>query len=248
VWSFALKAIGVLFLRFQRNDQEYKFPLNLRLGRVEIPIGLGLTTLFLFAVAIANLLSKKIATIYGVSFTILLFTVFLISERINLGRRQKAKGLEQFNLEHQAQVDTHTVSARPGCILVAVRDYRRMTHLKKVLEKTNTRRHDIVVMTVRQVSTGSGEYDLHQDQIFSDYEQELFSHVVTAAEKQGKHVDLLVVPPHGSGMGKASRAAAPILPRGDQSRPAFDVRESWTAPAAAMAGGSRPATRPVARS
>ena len=194
VWSFALKAIGVLFLRFQRNDQEYKFPLNLRLGRVEIPIGLGLTTLFLFAVAIANLLSKKIATIYGVSFTILLFTVFLISERINLGRRQKAKGLEQFNLEHQAQVDTHTVSARAGCILVAVRDYRRMTHLKKVLEKTNTRRHDIVVMTVRQVSTGSGEYDLHQDQIFSDYEQELFSHVVTAAEKQGKHVDLLVVP------------------------------------------------------
>jgi hypothetical protein len=194
VWSFALKAIGVLFLRFQRNDQEYKFPLNIRLGRVEIPIGLGLTTLFLFAVAMANLFSKKIATIYGVSFTILLFAVFLISERINLGRRQKAKGLEQFNLEHQAQVDTHTVSARPGCILVAVRDYRRMTHLKKVLEKTNTRRHDIVVMTVRQVSTGSGEYDLHQDQLFTDYEQELFSHVVTAAEKQGKHVDLLVVP------------------------------------------------------
>ena len=32
------------------------------------------------------------------------------------------------------------------------------------------------------------------DQLFSDYEQELFSRVVSVAEKQGKTVDLLVVP------------------------------------------------------
>src|SRR6185436_18162518 len=30
VWSFALKALGVLVLRFQRHDQEYKMPFNLR--------------------------------------------------------------------------------------------------------------------------------------------------------------------------------------------------------------------------
>src|SRR5437867_785742 len=72
VWSFALKALGVLVLRYQRHDQEYKFPFNLTLGGKEVPIGLGATTLMLFLVAIANLFSKRIATIYGVSLTVIL--------------------------------------------------------------------------------------------------------------------------------------------------------------------------------
>src|SRR4029077_1646832 len=77
VWSFALKALGVLVLRYQRHDQEYKFPGNITLGKVEIPIGLAVTTSILFLVAIANLFSKKIATLYGVTFTIILYVLFL---------------------------------------------------------------------------------------------------------------------------------------------------------------------------
>ena len=69
-----------------------------------------------------------------------------------------------------------------------------MDHLKRVLEKTNVRRYDIVVMTVRPFNAGAGEYELRDDQLFSDYEQELFTKVVTIAEKQGKTVELLVVP------------------------------------------------------
>jgi len=198
VWSFFLKSLGVLALRFQRHDQEYKFPLNIRIGRVEIPIGLGVTTLILGFVAIANLFSKEIATLYGVGFTLSLFFTFTISDKINTRRRLREhlekKPLEEFNLEHQSQVNAATLHARPGCVLVAVRDYHNMEHLKKVLEKTNLRRHDIVVMTVRTISTGAGEYDLADDQIFSAYERELFSHVVEVAEKEGKPVELLVVP------------------------------------------------------
>jgi len=195
VWSFCLKGMGVLALRYQRKDQEYKVPLNLRIGGVEIPVGLGLTTLMLFLVAVANLFTKQIATIYGISFTLVMLALFLISERVNTRqRRAEKKGLEEFNLEHEERVDSETVHARPGCILVAVRDYTRMDHLKQVLSKTNLRRHDIVVMTVRPLSAGSGEYGLSKDQIFSDYEKELFSHVVTLAEKEGKPVELLVVP------------------------------------------------------
>jgi hypothetical protein len=69
-----------------------------------------------------------------------------------------------------------------------------MEHLKKVLSKTNLRRHDIVVMTVRPVAIGTGEHDLADEQLFTSYEQELFSHVVAIAEKEGKPLDLLVVP------------------------------------------------------
>ena len=198
VWSFFMKSLGVLALRFQRHDQEYKFPFNVRIGRVEIPVGLGVTTLILGFVAIANVFSKEIATMYGVGFTLSLFLMFTISDKINTRRRLREhlekKPLEEFNLEHQSQVNAATLHARPGCVLVAVRDYHNMEHLKKVLEKTNLRRHDIVVMTVRTLSAGAGEYDLTDDQIFSDYERELFSHVVEVAEKEGKPVELLVVP------------------------------------------------------
>jgi hypothetical protein len=195
VWSFALKALGVLVLRYQRHDQEYKMGWNIHIAGKEIPIGLGLTTSMLFLVAIANLFSKKIATVYGVSFTIVLYTLFIISERINARKKLEHRSdLEKFNLDHQSQVSAATLHARPGCVLVAVRDYHRMHHLQKALEKTNLRRHDIVVMTVRQLSTGAGEYELRDDQLFAGYEQELFSHVVTMAEKQGKSVELLVVP------------------------------------------------------
>lgn len=198
VWSFALKGMGVLALRFQRHDQEYKTPFNLRFGKTEIPIGLGVTTLVLFMVAIANLFTKRIATIYGISFTVLLFVVFSVSEYINARRRQasaqKMAPLEEFNLEHQPEVATGAMHARPGCVLVAARDFNHMEHLRRVLEKTNLRRHDIVVMTVRPITVGAGEYDLAENQIFSTYEQELFSRVVTMAEREGKPVDLLVVP------------------------------------------------------
>jgi amino acid transporter len=195
VWSFSLKGLGVLALRFQRKDQEYKFPFNLHFGKLEIPLGLGATTAALFFIAVANLFTKKIATIYGLSFTIVLFLVFTLSEKWNTRRREKKQALEEFNLDHQAAVDSETLHARPGCVLVAVRDFNHMDHLKRVLEKTNLRRHDIVVMTVRPVrAAGSGEYELSEDQIFSPYERELFSRVVELAEKQGKPVELLVVP------------------------------------------------------
>ena len=197
VWSFFMKALGVLVLRFRRHDQEYKTPLNITIAGRELPIGLFATTLALFFVAIANLFTKQIATIGGIGFTLLLFAAFTISGRINAKvRRESKQGLEQFNLDVRPDITTGggAIHARPGCILVAVRDYSRMSHFQSVLQKTNLRRHDIVVMTVRGVTTGAGEYDLADNQLFTDYERELFTGVVEMAEKEGKTVDLLVVP------------------------------------------------------
>jgi amino acid transporter len=197
VWSFFMKALGVLVLRFRRHDQEYKTPINIVVGNREIPVGLLITTLVLFFVAVANLFSKQVATVSGVGFTLVLFAVFTISSRINAKTRKETKqGLEEFNLDVRPEITTGSgaIHARPGCILVAVRNYNRMSHLESVLQKTNLRRHDIVVMTVRAVSTGAGEYDLAENQLFTDDERELFSRVVAMAEKEGKTVDLLVVP------------------------------------------------------
>jgi amino acid transporter len=195
VWSFFLKSAGVLVLRYHRHDQEYKVPGNFHIAGREWPIGLVATTLVLFLVAVANLFSKEIATKSGVAFTAVFFVIFTISERINAKKMANKKhGLEEFNLDMRPEVNAATVHARPGCVLVAVRDYHNMAHLDSVLQKTNLRRHDIVVMTVRPVSAGAGEYELSDQQLFSDYEKELLSRVVSIAEKQGKTVELLVVP------------------------------------------------------
>jgi hypothetical protein len=195
VWSFFMKSLSVLVLRYKRHDQEYKVPGNFRIAGFEVPAGLATTTLILFLVAVANLFSKRIATLYGVGFTIFVFLIFTISEQVNKRRIHLEKGgLEEFNLDMQPEITAESVHARPGCVLVAVRDYHRMSHLAAVLEKTNLRRHDIVVMTVRPVSSGAAEYELSDQQLFSSYEKELMSGVVTMAEKAGKTADLIVVP------------------------------------------------------
>jgi amino acid transporter len=236
VWSFFLKSMGVLVLRYHRHDQEYKFPLNLRIGGREIPVGLMVTTLVLGLVAVANLFSKQIATIYGVAFTAVFFLLFTVSERINARKMLHEKaGLEEFNLDTKPDVAREATHARPGCVLVAVRDYNRMTHLHSVLQKTNMRRHDIVVMTVRPVSAGAGEYDLKDDQIFADYERELFTRVVAMAEKEGKSVDLLVVPGvdpfdamvQTAAKLEASRLVTGVSPRMDSDELARRIGLAW---------------------
>ncbi len=195
VWSFALKALGVLALRFQRHDQEYKVPLNIHIAGKEIPVGLAITTMILMATAIVNLFSKTYATMYGVSFTVAFFMVFTISEKINIRRHQARQqhNLEEFNLEQKLTIDPAALHARPGCVMVAVRNPNNMQHLRRTLQRTDLRRNDIVVMTVRLESADS-EYALKDEQVFGVDEKTLFSAVVTMAEKEGKHVELLVVP------------------------------------------------------
>ena len=238
VWSFFMKALGVLVLRFRRHDQEYKTPLNIVMGDREIPIGLFMTTLTLFLVAVANLFSKQIATISGVGFTLLLFAIFTISSRLNAkARRETKQGMEQFNLDVRPEISLGggAIHARPGCILVAVRNYNRLDHLQNVLEKTNLRRHDIVVMTVRGVSTGAGEYDLAENQLFTDDERELFTRVVAIAEKEGKTVDLLVVPAvnpfdamvQTAAKLQASRLVTGVSARMDSEELARRIGQAW---------------------
>src|SRR5262249_50299739 len=106
-----------------------------------------------------------------------------------------AAALDHFQLQHSEAIDQKTVGARPGNILVAVRDYNTLSHLEHVLKQTDTETKDIVVMTTRLVSgPGGGETDLYDENLFSEYEQVLFTRVVALAEKHGKPVDLLVVP------------------------------------------------------
>ena len=128
VWSFFLKSLGVLVLRYHRHDQEYKIPINLHIaGTRDSRSAWSSPRSCSFLVAIANLFSKQIATIYGVAFTVVLLRHlhdFRAHQRAGSWRNKKA-GLEEFNLDMQPEVTAETVHARPGCVLVAVRDYNQ---------------------------------------------------------------------------------------------------------------------------
>jgi len=200
IWSFAFKGLAVLVLRFKdKSKREWRVPFNLRLDGNEIPIGLGVITMLLFSVAGVNLITKEVATISGIAFTIVFFTIFLVSEKIN--ERQRAEeihttsAMDQFRLATSDNLSTEAVAIRPGNTIVLVRDYNTLGHLKKALEITHTGKTDLVVMTVHLMrGPDTGYEDIAEDRLFSRYEQYLFSKVVALAEKAGKTVHLLVVP------------------------------------------------------
>jgi len=199
IWSFAFKSLAVLVLRFKEpGHREFRVPGNIHIGGIEIPIGLSLITLLLFSVALINLLTKPLATQAGIAFSVGLYVVFMVSEKITHKQRGNDHEMrEEFRVAAQPLVDREEMRVRPGNVLVAIRDPRNLYYLNALLRKTDTTKQDVVVMTARiyhREHTFSAGESYDSGELFEEYEQQLFTKVVEVAEKQGKHVSLMVVP------------------------------------------------------
>ena len=194
MWSFAMKGLAVLVLRYkQPGKREFRVPLNLKFGNIEIPLGLGLITITLFALCVINLFTKQIATLSGVAFTIIFFGVFTVSERMTRKRATEHTELDQFNLEPGEDLTPEALGVRPGNILVMVRNYNTLYNLEAVLGRVDTHKQDVVVLHLRLLArAASGEYELAPEQLFSLNEQELFTRALALAEKKGKTIHLAV--------------------------------------------------------
>ncbi len=199
VWSFSFKALAMLVLRFTEPEapREWRVPFNLQIGGREFPVGLTLIAVVLFGAALINLVTKEVATISGIAFTLLLYVVFASSERVTARRRKAAHAehTDQFQLLREAEVGLEELHARPGCVLVPVRDYNTLSHLDYAVRETNTDQQDVVVLTIRLLTgPDAGVQDIEHEELFTDYEQLLFTRVVAIAERLGRSVKLLVVP------------------------------------------------------
>ena len=194
MWSFAMKGLAVLVLRYKRpGEREFRVPLNLKVGNIEIPVGLGLITITLFALCVINLFTKQVATLSGVAFTIIFFAVFTASEKMTRKRTTAHAELDQFNLEPGEGLTPEAVGVRPGNVLVMVRNYNTLYNLGAVLDRVDTHKHDVVVLHLRFLTrAGSGEYELEAEQLFSLEEQQLFTRALELAEKKGKTIHLAV--------------------------------------------------------
>ena len=195
MWSFAMKGLAVLVLRFtQPGEREFRVPLNLGFGRTEIPLGLGLITLTLFAIAGINLFTKEVATVSGVAFTLIFFSVFTVSEKVTRLRAAAHAELDQFHLAEGEEITPATVGCRPGNVLVLARDFNTLYPLAAVLDRVDPAKQDVVALHIRVLQrAASGESGLTPEQLFTTNGQFLFTRALALAEKKGKTIRLALV-------------------------------------------------------
>ena len=171
IWSFTFNALAMVVMRWKyRGERGWKVPLNLRIGKTEIPLGLISVFLVLLTTAIVNLFTKSVATVSGVVFTAGFFVVFSLSERDNKRRHDVTTSQlkEHFQLEHQDTVGCAELDIRPGAVVVTMRDSANPFALKWALSRTNTDEQDLVVLAARMMGAGGPEYVSASEQLFSE--------------------------------------------------------------------------------
>ena len=195
VWSFVFKALAMVVLRFKdRSPREFKVPLNIHIGNVEVPIGLTAIFLILLVTACLNFLTKEVASISGVAFTVVFLAVFMTSEYIHEKKRGSAahQHLEQFNETTAEEIVPAALGlSKPFRKLVAIRSPQNLFMLEKALAETDPDTTEVVVMTAKLIPLGGG---LPASKQFDRYDQQLMTAVVTLAEKAGKEATPLVLP------------------------------------------------------
>ena len=196
VWSFVFKALAMLVLRFKEpGGREYEVPLNIRVGKYDVPLGISLIFLVLAASAVVNFFTKEVATVSGVIFTTAFFITFELSERTHHKRRggeaAQHEHLEQFNQSAAEQVTVESLGIdKPYRKLVAIRSPHNLAMLERCLHETDPETTDVVVMTAQVVPPGSSDYR----PALTDEDRALLTAVVTMAEHAGKPVKPLIMP------------------------------------------------------
>jgi hypothetical protein len=197
IWSFTFNSLAMLVLRWKfHGERGWKVPPNIRIGKIEIPVGLISVFLVLLATAVTNLFTKSVATVSGVLFAAAFFVIFTVSERVNLRKHAlTARQMkDHFQLEHQDTISRESVAIRAGGTMVTMRDAANPFALKWTLARTPTDDQDVIVLSVRIMGVGGPEFLSADQQSFSEHEQMLFTKAISVAESFGKKVSLLVVP------------------------------------------------------
>jgi magnesium transporter len=196
-YAFAL-ACGVLLkaatlLRLRRTSpapRRFKVAFNLRLFGRELPLGLGLALLLAAACLGALLLAFDFPSLFAAALLLLLTAAFAARTR-RVQAEAEAPDLDAFELLSSTALSVDQVEARPGNLLVAVRNPYALAHLDAAFRAAAGR--DLVVMTARLLGVDSDD-DSARRLDPTPAERRLFSRVVALAEQHALPVRLLIVP------------------------------------------------------
>jgi hypothetical protein len=196
LWSFVFEMLSIVVLRFKNREQkrEFMMPFNIKYGHYYIPVGGFFVVVIVVLLATINLITKKTATISGLSFAAVLFIIFHISQRLNA---KKANDI--FEEGHREKLNRTSVDSLAAAlsgltgenrILIAVRNPDNLYHLETVLKNLSDERTDVIVMYAKPIdnwrigkTAGVKAID----------DSELFSKVILVAENYGHHVYPIMV-------------------------------------------------------
>ena len=183
-----IKIAALIRLRGRaRGPRAFTTPLNIRVFGREVAIGPVLLAAF-----VATALVAMVATREGGSIAALLLLaglwMFIDPSQTADERSEPA---DSADILVSGDVAVGDVDARPGNILISVRNPHALAHVAAAFDMARGR--DIVVMTVRLLGTDV-DPDAPERTTLSADERRLFSAVAELAERRNERIRLLIVP------------------------------------------------------
>jgi magnesium transporter len=189
-----LTVASLIRLRRERQTPApYKAPFNPRLGNRELSLGLFVSAAVIVVASAALVLAGDLASISTAGL------VAALSLWFNAGAVRETPPADTnpdestFDLLISSELSPHHVEARPGNVLVPVRNPHLLAHVVAALQTPGDR--DVVVMTARVLDADSTDESASRTSP-NAYERRLLSDVVALAERMGRPVRLLIVPTH----------------------------------------------------
>ena len=200
IWSFSFMSLAVLVLRYTLpQKREWKVPGNFHIRGVEIPVGLGLISIVLFSTALVNLFTKQIGHHCRREFQ---RRVLRGAHGFRTCGRKATCTPASRDWSSSTSPPTPNSSAqamevRPGNILVAVRDPQQPLLFAR---RAGTSRHhenrrggdDRAHLPSRASFSGTLEMETRRSSTSTS--RSCLPPWCPSAEKEGKHVSLVVVP------------------------------------------------------
>ena len=177
--------------RIRQGTQPFRTRGNLHVRGRELPLGLltpgvivGGTVLAMVAIGdVPSVISAALIGAMGLWFVV-------------IGHKGKAPQVveerESFDLLPAAELSLDHIEARPGNVLVPVRNPHALDHVVAALQAAGDR--DVVVMTVRLLGIDDAGMEPGGESTPTPYERRLLSDVVAIAERRNQPVRLLIVP------------------------------------------------------
>lgn len=190
---FVLSIASLIRLRRTRQTEApYKAPVNIRFGKRDVSVGLFLASMLAVVGLAALMLTGDVPTISAAAVITALSLWFTSGAAHPAAPAEAASDESTFDLMLSADLP-HQVEARPGNILVPVRNPHLLAHVLAALQTPGDR--DVVVMTARVLGPDATE-DTANQMTPTTYERRLLSDVVALAERVRRPVRLLIVPTH----------------------------------------------------